>query len=235
MKQLKFSLSILCCIFAMNAFCFESSVKNYIPQSPVNAQEMILSISKKDQQELELIVAKFQKALANDPEWFMEHTTSLPEGQLLPYDPKMGITKAEYQQILTMNKEIKLVKGKCVKLIFTSLSDNKVKITTDDLQNPLNNIVIGDKDTGITTRYGQLTEFNNINNADPNAITGPWKGVQWGIQSSEKDFKEKGFAKNIKFAIGKLENEKQGIIYFNVLDVDNKHKDQFDYIVFYPL
>lgn len=219
----------------MNAFGVETVIKNYIPKSPVNAQEMILSIPKKEQQELEVIVAKFQKAIAKDPEWFMEHTKSVPEGQPMPYDPKMGITQAEYQQILSMSKKMKLVKGKSVKLTFTSLSDNKVKITTDDLQNPLNDIVIGDKEMGVTTRYGQLTEFHTINNADPNAITGPWKGVQWSIQSSEKDLKEKGFSMNIKFAIGELENKKQGIIYYNVLDLDDKHKDQFDYILFYPL
>lgn len=224
-------------IFATSAFGIESIIKNYIPKSPVNAQEMILSIPKKEQQELEIIISKFQKAIANDIEWFVENTKSLPKGQPLPYDPKMGITKAEYQQILSMNKKMKLVKGKSVKLTFTSLSDNKVKITTDDLQDPLNDIVIGDKETGVTTRYGQLTEFHKINNADPNenAITGPWKGVKWSIQKSEKDFKKKGVAKNIQFVIGKLENKKLGIIYYEVFDVNNKHKDQFNYILFYPL
>lgn len=85
-----------------------------------------------------------------------------------------------------------------------------------------------------------MTEFTNINNTNKEAPAGPWQGVQWKLT----DFNEQSITnqdelkgKEVKLAVGKFSNTGEGILYYDVKEIDmSKNKNiQFSYIIFYPL
>jgi hypothetical protein len=216
-------------LLARPAFA-ESPVSQYLPKSDtVTGTIMTISMSKEETENAQKLVAKFQKAVEEDPEWFLDYAKKAPQGEPMPYNPKMGLTEDEYKQILSMSEKMKLVEGKKIKVTFNKQDDNSIKISTDP-DSPINNLVIGDKQAGVKTPYGQLQTFTEIHQTQAKSPTGPWDGVEWKMEKTDNE----DFAKSIRFAMGRLANKATNIIFYDVLDVDGQHRDQFDFIVFFP-
>lgn len=183
--------------------------------------------------EIEKLATKMKEAMKKNPEWAIEFMSSAPEGQPLPYNEKMGLTKKEYERLLELSQTqgaVSMQKTGAVDFTFEPLSDGRIKIVSSN--SLLNNIVIStDK---VVTSAGDLTDAKEINNQDPNAITGAWKGVKWSKESvNEKTMT----GESIQFCIGKLEGKNQGIIYYDgkILKGTTAPPAQFSQIVFFPL
>ena len=73
-----------------------SPLDAYLPKSGViEGHVMKLGVAPEDQ----VIDRKFRTAVAGNMDWFKKAITSLKAGETLPYDPRMGITKEQYEQL----------------------------------------------------------------------------------------------------------------------------------------
>lgn len=207
---------------------------DYIPTDKVlTAKLMILDTSN----DRALIGQKMQAAISKNPEWFKEYISQIKPGVSMPYHENLGITHAEYEMILNP-KAITLKEKATYKLEFKWKEKDKSIIIKTEPTSPIDGIIIT-KDE-VTTPFGALTEIKPINNTNKNAPTGPWSGIRWSYNNfkepSAKDFNEaKG--KAIQFALGKLENTGEAILYYDVKDINLKQQKKvvFSYISYYPL
>lgn len=63
---------------------------------------------KQSQRQAEL-TRKFQTAIKDNYEWFLEYMKTVPEGEPMPYDPKLGLTKEEYTELTGYMENIEVV------------------------------------------------------------------------------------------------------------------------------
>ena len=107
------SLLILCslfCVFstATLAQSFEytedlnKDIKSLLPEGKIGF-EIMNGISSSDRSEK--IIKKFTKALVENKEWFNQQMEMIKEkeGEPVPYDKRMGITKEEYDYMVAKN------------------------------------------------------------------------------------------------------------------------------------
>jgi hypothetical protein len=227
MQRLKTAILLSGLFLTAPLFAAETaSITDYLPKTEEVAGTIMKIEIPKDYLS---IMQKLQQAVQAQQPWFMEYAKNAKPNEPLPYDPKMGITKEEYRVISAPNKNIRFVADQKITLSFIKQEGGKIKIRTQPTS-PLDNIVLDDK-AGITTPYGDLKNVTMINYTDKNSPTGAWKGVQWKLESIDQ---EKRTAKAVKFAIGKMENNQQNLLYYDVLEVNNDQKERFDFIVFYP-
>ena len=238
--SMKFALLFLALSFTQGVQAekvSEKDWKQYLPVTGKSIQADVMQIKTSD--ELEKLADKIKEGMRKNPEWALEFMRSAPKGQPLPYHENLGLTKNEYERMLELSQNqggISLQKNGTIPLTFEPLPDGRIQIlsTKDSL---LSNLVIStDKISTdkVVTSFGDLTNVSEINNQDPNAITGAWKGIKW---SKETINEEKMTGESIQFCIGKIEGKAVGIIYYDgkVLNGLKKPPMQFSQIIFFPL
>ncbi|MDR3501674.1 MAG: hypothetical protein P4L79_03735 [Legionella sp.] len=205
------------------------------PNKQIKAKVMELAASA----EVNKSVQKLQKGVAEHQEWFKSYIKDRKPGEILPYHKNMGITENEYKIFLDNLNHVGIKQIGTVDVSFQQEKDGSFKIKTEQ-KSPIDGLIIGQQ--AVTTPFGKATKYSIINNSDKNAPTGPWKGVQWSlIDFDEQQMKTKSFremkGKDVKLAVGKLSNTGEGILYYNVNDIDmpKDKKVQISYIIFYPL
>lgn len=209
--------------------------KAYFPTNTIiKAKVMALSTSK----ELTLISQKIQQGIANHQQWFKQYVNKLKAGEIMPYHPNLGISKAEYQQLISA-KELSLKEVDAITLEFKPEKNGNIIIKTKS-GSPLNGIIV--QEDSVTTPYGQTNQCTPIYNSDKKSLTGPWTGIQWRLSDfDEQRMKNKNpneiKGKELKFAVGTLQTSGEGILYYDVKDIDmpKNKKLIFSYIVYYPL
>jgi hypothetical protein len=176
---------------------------------------------------------KLQDAMRKDPQWFMSYRASVPPGEPLPYHPKLGMTEAEYHEYSLLMSQLAMQRsGKAV--LDVQQRDSLFSISTaDSAIAGLNGIVIDLGHDQVTTPFGVTHQRTEIDNEGVDAPTGPWRGVQWGLQ--RRDIAS-GESVSVKFAIGKLEESGQGILYYNATRIDSSgNGNRILYVLYYDL
>lgn len=203
-------------------------VAKYIPSSSTaSARIMELSFPRKHAE----ITLKIQKAMRADPNWTSEYIRKNDKPGPLPYNPKLGISKSEYEQFLS--SKLGLVEKGKTKLSFIKNKDGSITIMTDKRGLPLNGITILSDNKGVKTPYGVLDRFSTINNKDKNSPTGPWQGMQWKIENIIDANHFPPSISAVKFSIGVLDSKKEGILYYDVKN--SPTQEIFHYVIFYDL
>ncbi|MFJ1268024.1 hypothetical protein ACD661_05605 [Legionella lytica] len=205
------------------------------PNKQIKAKVMELAASA----ETNKIVQKLQKGIAEHQEWFQSYIKDRKPGEILPYHSNMGITENEYKIFQDNINHMGIKQTGTVDVSFQQEKDGSFKIKTEQ-KSPINGLIIGQKT--VITPFGNATKYSIINNSNKDAPTGPWKGVQWSFTDfDEQQMETKSFSemkgKDVKLAVGKLSNTGEGILYYNVNDIDmpKNKKVQITYVIFYPL
>jgi hypothetical protein len=215
-----------------NTKASKESWHSYFPSDHArSAKVMELSASP----ELESVGRKIQKAMTENPEWFMSFMSKTPKGQPMPYDEKLGVTKEEYKLLLENKLQLKQVAT--IDINFKQIDEERIKIVAPS-ESPLNGLVISADQ--VVTPHAILTRDGVINNTDENSATGPWSGLRWHFFDDD-NHEAQGKAldetklKSIQFSAGKLKRSDEWIIYYDVKDIDvpaGRH-EQFSYIIYY--
>jgi len=53
---------------------------------------------------LEELAAKLQQTVAKDPEWWLAHVRKAKPGEPIPYDARLGLSKEEFDEFLSLAK-----------------------------------------------------------------------------------------------------------------------------------
>ncbi|WP_298625111.1 hypothetical protein [uncultured Legionella sp.] len=203
----------------------------YFPTNKViTAKVMEMQASR----EIALISEKIKKGIAEHQEWFKRYVSELEAGKPMPYHVNLGVTQAEYDYFLNF-KDVKLNEVSTITLEFKPGKDNDIHIKTTP-KSPVDGIIVSKN--SVTTPWGITTKVTTINNTNKKSLTGAWTGIQWSLSdlAPQKQLNEiKG--KEAKLAVGKLELSGEGILYYDVKNIDmpKNEKTVFSYILYYPL
>jgi hypothetical protein len=179
---------------------------------------------------LQELAVKLQAALAKDPAWTKSHVSQAKPGEPLPYDEKLGLTKAEYEEFLELTK-----KGGMAKV-----ADAKVRVQRDGDRVVLHfgkrfqgmeKIEVDLKNDSASTPAGMVATRQAIKASSEQAATGPWDGVQWKSKGFEEDISRP----SVSLAVGKLEATGRGILYYRVRPGNSNSAAAVQYVLFYDL
>lgn len=196
----------------------------YLPKSGViEGHVMKLGVAPEDQ----AIDRKFRAAVAGNMDWFKKAVTGNKAGAPLPYDPRMGITKAQYEQLQHMKADFEPVapiriavdRDKSGAIAFAS--SNPAAAELDKVHFPADA-------KAADTPFGKLDIFNPIHQEDARAPIGEWTGAEWARVAP----RDSG-TPSAKIAFGKREPSGQGVMYYQIAPYGD-HKEQ-SLVVFYKL
>jgi hypothetical protein len=200
----------------------------YVPQNGIIEGNLMELRSPKQLQEIQ---DKFQQAMSKNREWFTEYAYNAEPGKPLPYHPNFGITQAEYQKLIELSSQLVLNKVGKVKLKIQKTPQGDLVISCENRKFPLHGLELDNKGTRFKTPYGYLETVSQINQNNEKSPTGTWKGIQW--KKEEQLSSSSGIV--VKFAIGKLNNKPEGIIYYDVKNIVPENPEQYSVIILYPL
>lgn len=226
-KRLSIVLAATLLLFATAALA-NTKWHGYVPKhKTVQAKVMKMSGPK----EIAGITKKLSIAIGKHAQWFREYVQNAPAGKPLSYHKNFGISHHEYDLYLKTLNHLQMKQIGNIELSFVPIGDHEIQLKTKP-DCPINGIIISDQ--VVTAEPNQLYMRNEIHNHDKNSATGPWEGWQWKLQEYDQKALK---GKSIKFAIGALQKSGEGIIYFDLKDIDihAKKKKMVSYTVYYPI
>lgn len=173
------------------------------------------------------IARQFRAAVQNNSDWFKKAMTSNTPGQPLPYDRHMGITEAQYRQLVAMKTETH--EGDAVKIAVTRAADGAVGFVPDGTGTvaSLKDVRFPADEKSAVTPIGALTIFNDIHQKDAAAPVGVWNGVEWAKVSDTDE------EPSAKISFGKRDTDGSGVLSYQVAPYGD-HK-AVSVVVFYKL
>lgn len=175
----------------------------------------------------EELAARLHESVSKHPEWFAEYVKS-HEGEL-PYHPRFGISRAEYQKYLTLTRESRL-RPSMSQDFKVQREGSGISFKTQGHESVLDELTFFSGDHYVLTPYGKLTNESDFDN--PNSELGRTTGLKW---NKEQLFDEGG-GMAVTVYIGRRTGTNVGSLYYrvNIVKPDGK-REKFDIIIDYPL
>ena len=196
----------------------------YLPKSgTIEGHVMMLGVAPEDQ----AIDRRFRLAVQNNMDWFKKYVTGNKSGQPLPYDRRMGVTPAEYDQLQHMHADFR--QGAAISITVTKKPDGSIGFSsTSPDAATLSKVTFPADEKVAETPFGSLSIFNMIDQKDEKAPIGVWQGAEWA------QVKESGADEpSAKLAFGKRSPSGDGVMYLQVASFKDKKEQSL--VVFYKL
>jgi hypothetical protein len=172
-------------------------------------------------EQIQPFIEKVKEASQNDREWFEKYSADAQPGVPLPYHEKLGLTKAEYDQYLTLweQRDFKKIQDLAVRL--EKMGDQWV-IRVGGAGAKITLLRYHEEKDEFKSPNGTLRRIEDIK-AAPESILRGWTGHEW-------KFEEKGALGTTKenFAIGKTEDEKSGLLVYRLQDMSASGRALYD-------
>ena len=228
MKRITFILTLAICLTSCDNFQTNKSVsiltgdiradlKNLIPEGKHMA-DIMDGVRQSPRQAT--LTKKFQDGIKDNYEWFVEYIKSVPEGQPMPYNEKLNMTKEEYDELMGYLNSSEIVS--------TGKENIEVEIKKETIYFKAKGKLAGYDSLMIdlksnTALYGQykmlFSDTSNIT-SDKNGLRSKWKGYTWSFEEPKglnaDDLKDPGNLKmkQYKLTVGQL--EKSGKTYLSL-------------------
>jgi hypothetical protein len=180
---------------------------------------------------LNLLTAKLQQAAQKQPEWWMDQLRKAKPGEPLPYHPRLGMTKAEYKELLSLGGAFTLRKIKMVRL---SVKRDGMRITFNGGEElpDLKAVVVNLGTGAVTTPFGTAADWSRIEAGPDQKATGPWNGVEWKL---ERVNERTGLGTVVTFDLGRLRQTGRGLLRYEVLQVNEQSRTDYSDLLEYNL
>lgn len=208
MRNLLFSLLLLPAL----SLAAESPYLTALPAGKIKVEVMQPAVSQRGAELTARLIASVEK----NREWWMAHVEKAPPGEPLPWDERMGLTRAEYDELQKAASEARLEKTSEAELEFDRSAAGKIVIRPDASLPELDGIVIELKNDVVDTPFGRAAGSSAVTANDGQKATGPWNGVQWKLDSTGE---VAGSGTMVRFAIGKLAADGRGLLYYDAREV----------------
>lgn len=194
---------------------------------PVPARVMQLGLSP----EATKLTERFKAALESRPEWTSAYASKYKNHRgTLPYHENMGLSKAEYDEMVQLSKQMKLVQVGTVELSAMRQPDNSIQLRTNPHLPGIDGVIVDGAGQAVTTRFARLTEAKSIDNTNPDGPAGRWAGTQWRHESISENR-----MLSVKLALGKRPEQLDAILYLDVKDVsEGKNNVFYEILLFQP-
>ncbi|WP_298519470.1 hypothetical protein [uncultured Kordia sp.] len=155
---------------------------------------------------------KLQQEIMKNYEWFTEYMKTVPKGQPMPYHPKLGLTKEEYEEFLKLVKNVEVMSTDTETLIITKL-DSLVTFKGKGKLKPLDDVKLDLKNNKIMYKDYVLPFAKELIIKDANnGFKSKWRGYNWTYEyPSDPENLDISNLQNInitivEFTVGQLEN-----------------------------
>jgi hypothetical protein len=172
--------------------------------------------------EIEAFMAKVEEAAKGDPAWFAEFSAKSKPGVPLPFDEKLGLTKAEYDEYLKLwaAREFRTVQPVVVQL--TRVRDGEWSIQVTGAGSAISILRFLEKDDTFKSPNGILKRIEDID-ADDASILGGWTGHEWRFEEETALGRTKE-----NFAIGKMKDGKFNLLVYRAQEVSAQGTRLYD-------
>lgn len=163
------------------------------------------------------LTKRVQHGILANKVWWREQVVRLKPGEVMPYDPKFGLTPAEYQEFLTLQQDSVVMKPvKTVDVVIESTPGGWRFGKATGVEG-LRGVEIDTLKNQVHSPYGDLPASDPIKAGPNQKTTGPWAGPCWKIDAITG---QPGSGSSAKFAIGKLVDTGRTVIYYTARKVD---------------
>ena len=195
----------------------QSDLKMLLPNSNVKADIMDGVLQNPRQAEL---TKKFQAAIKEKYDWFLEYMKTVPEGEPMPYNAKLGLTKEEYTELMAFMDNVEVVStGK--EDITIEIKNDFIRFKSHNKLADLDSLIIDLKNNIVTFGQYKMSFADTLNiTTNKNGLKSRWKGYSWKFEVPKNldiaDLKDLSTLNMIqyKFTIGQL--EKNGKTYMSL-------------------
>lgn len=181
--------------------------------------------------EIEKYVAKVETAARKDPKWFREFSGQAKSGAPLPYDERLGLTKAEYDEYLALWEKREFKPREQVMLLLRQSAGDTWSITSTGAASVFSTLRYHAKTDLFRSPNGEMKRLDDIK-ADSSNILGAWSGLEWKFEE------ETGLGKiKENFALGRLADNNYGLIVYRAQELSTEGTRLLDksLIVRFPL
>ena len=181
--------------------------------------------------EIESFIFKVEKAARKDPEWFKEFSAQAKPGAPLPYNERLGLTKAEYDEYLVIWNKRAFKPVEEIMLMLRATAGGTWTITATGEARTLSTIRYTAKGDIFRSPNGQLARIEDVT-AEASSILGAWTGMEWKFEE------ETGLGKTKEnFALGRFADQKYGLIVYRAQELSTEGTRLLDksLVVRFPL
>ena len=160
----------------------EEDIKILLPEGSISFDVMNQIYQSPRQIEL---TQKFQNAIKENYEWFIERSSKAELGKPMPYHENLGLTKEEYFELQGLMEDIELISSGTVEYE-VSHSKKEIRLIPVDIVN--NETISINLEKNVVEFDGQLLAFRDTIrvNSPNNGFKSEWVGYQW-VYTNPKD------------------------------------------------
>lgn len=200
----------------------------YLPEGVVTVNVLEMVATPRAQE----LSARLQQAVRENNSWFIEYVRSAQEGGPLPYHPKLGLTEAEYQELLVLSDHLRLAPSRQARLEFKRLSATQFEINGGTDLPDLTGISIDLESDRVTTPLGVAQTRGAVEASPDQEATGPWDGVSWKTTELDEGMQN---GHSVRFYVGRLTESGLGILYYDAKRLESGSVRRATQVVTYPL
>lgn len=195
----------------------QTDLKILLPSKKVTADIMDGVLQNPRQVEL---TKKFQSAIEENYDWFLEYMKTVPEGEPMPYHEKLGLTKEEYAELMEFMNNVEVVSSGKEDIII-EVKDDFIRFKSQNKLADLDSLTINLKNNIVTFGQYKMTFADTLNiSTDKNGLKSRWTGYSWKFEEPKnldinalKDLSSLNMVQ-YKLTIGRL--EKNGKTYMSL-------------------
>jgi hypothetical protein len=132
------------------------------------------------------LTQKFQRAVAADPAWWQQHVAKATPGKPIAYDPRTGLTEAEFQEFLVLPESIQLLPAR-VDTVVVVQTKNGWRFDDASRFAAVRGIEIDTVRNRVSTpQFGELPASNPIVASAAQKVTGAWGGPRWKLEEGNE-------------------------------------------------
>jgi len=167
-------------------------------------------------EEINKYIAKVETAARKDPKWFREFSGSSKPGLPLPYDDRLGLTQAEYDEYIVLWNKREFKPMEEVMLLLRQSSGDTWSITSTGSASTFSTLRYSAKSDSFRSPNGELKRLEDIK-ADSSSILGEWSGMEWKFEEETSLGKTKE-----NFALGRSADKKYGLIIYKAQELSTE-------------
>lgn len=205
-------------------------VLNVLPQDKLVKGATIVVVPPS---ELDTYLKVVEEAARKNPEWFEEHSKKSPPGVPLPYDERLGLTREQYDDYLSIweKREFKPVEPVILRL--KEIEKGMWAITTAGGEGglPISTLKYDAANDVFISPNGPMKRLEDVK-AGKHSILGAWTGAEWKYMEENS----LGLTKE-NFAIGKSDDDKFGMLVYRLQEVTSEGTPVYDksLVIRFPL
>jgi hypothetical protein len=195
----------------------QSDLRILLPDSKVKAD--IMDGVLKNPRQVEL-ANKFQLAIKENYDWFLEYMKTVPEGEPMPYNEKLGLTKDEYTELMGFMNNVEVVSSGKEDIVI-EVKDDFIRFKSHNKLADLDSLLIDLKNNIVTFGKYKMPFADTLHvETDKNGLKSKWNGYSWKFEEPKdldiNAFKDISSIQMIQyqFTIGRL--EKNGKTYMSL-------------------